>query len=126
MHKESTSIATIEQNDHPYWEVHFKPNVILTLEDVTRIYQYIQSKFDTTPILMDWNHIQGIEFEALEYIARIQNREHPLAITSEPGTIGERYCHLINQLSESSCVCAMFSTEDEAHKWLLNLEQNGA
>lgn len=126
MHRESTSIATIEQNDHPYWEVHFKPNVILTLEDVTRIYRYIQSKSHATPILMDWNHIQGIEFEALEYIARIQNREHPLAITSEPGTIGERYSHLINQLSESNGVCAIFRTENEAHRWILSLEQNEA
>lgn len=126
MHKESSSIATIELNDHPYWEVHLKPNVILTLDDVTRIYQYIHSMTDNTPILMDWNMIQGIEFEALEYIARIQSREHPLAIASEPGSIGERYVHLINQLSENILVCTIFNTANEAHHWILSLEQREA
>lgn len=126
MYKEQCSIATIELNEHAYWEVFFKPNVILSLEDVSRIYQYIDRRTDGAPILLDLNQIQGIEFEALEFIARTQNREHPFVIVSEPGSIGERYVHLVNQLCEQKFVCTMFNTIEEARKGIFHLEQKEA
>ncbi len=126
MHKDQPRIVTIELHSHSYWEALFKSNAILTLEDVIHVYQTIKSNPVAHPILMDWSLIQGIEFEALEYIARNQADDRPLAIVSETGSIGEKYAHLINQLCEQSAMCLLFSTMHEARHWLVQSLQKEA
>jgi len=118
MHKVQSRIASIELNAHAFWEILFKPHAVVTLEDIVCIYRYVQSNILITPILMDWRTIQGIEFEAMEHIARSQTPEHPLVIVSEAGSIGEKYGHLIEQLGEQTCSCFVFTTMTEARSWL--------
>lgn len=126
MHKDQSRIAAIELISHSFWEILFKPNVVLSLEDVVYAYQFIHSKALTKGILMDWSMIQGIEFEALEYIARTQNQDHPLAIVSETGSIGEKYSHLIDQLCEQNCSCINFTSMSDARNWLTHYAQKEA
>lgn len=126
MYKDQSRIAAIELNSHSCWEVQFKPNAILTMEDIVSIYRYIDSTDMTHPVLFDWRAIQGIEFEALEYVARVQDQDHPMAVVAEPGSIGEKYGHLIDQLCEDSCTCLVFSTLHEARIWLSQAFQKEA
>lgn len=118
MHKVQSRIASIELNAHAFWEILFKPHTVVSLEDMVWIYRYVRSNSHLTPVLMDWSEIQGIEFEAMEHIAQLQTTEHPLVIVSEAGSIGEKYCHLIEQLSEQKCSCFVFATMSEARRWL--------
>lgn len=126
MHREQSGIATIELNANVVWEVAFKTNAILSLEDVVNLFQQIRSYPSADPILMDWNAIQGIEFEALEYIAQARCEDQPLAIVAAPGSIGEKYSHLINQLCESNDSCYHFSSLLEARNWLISYKQKEA
>lgn len=118
MHKDQSRIAIIELNAHSCWEILFKPNSVLSLEDVAGVYEYIHTEAVINPLLMDWSMIQGVEFEALEYIANTQKPEHPLVIVSESGSIGEKYGHLIDQLSAQNCTHITFSTMQEARNWV--------
>ncbi len=122
MHKVLSSIATFELHDNNFWEIILKPNSVLSLEDVAIIYQYIESMKPGVPTLMDLSPIAGIEFEALEFISRIKKREHQLVVASGKGSIGEKYVHLINQLSDEDFKCMVFNSIDEARNWILNQE----
>lgn len=126
MHKDQSRIAAIELNDQACWEIHFKPYAVLSVEDIVCIYQYLHQEPVRHPVLMDWHALQGIEFEALEYIARTQGPGEPLAIIADPGSIGEKYGHLINQLCESNCTCLVFKTAQEALSWMDRSERKEA
>lgn len=118
MHKVQSRIASIELSPHAFWEVLFKPHAVVTLEDILWIHRYVRNTSLPAPILLDWRTIQGIEFEAMEHIARAQNPSHPVVIVSERGSIGEKYAHLISQLGEQTCNCLVFKTVGEARRWL--------
>lgn len=123
MHKSHSTIAAIALNSQGCWEVVFSPHAVVTLKDIVSIYHYTQSRLAVHPILMDWRSIQGIEFEALEHIARTQNQDFPLAIVSETGSIGEKYAHLIGQLCEQGTCCTVFSSINEARSRLIRYRQ---
>lgn len=118
MYDERSSIATVELHETPCWIVVLKNNATLSSADIDWLYRYIQGKGATMPVLMDWRTLQGIVYDALEEIVRCQTDEFPLTVIADPGSIGERYAHLVGQLCEAHCSCVVFRTIAEATGWI--------
>jgi len=113
--------ATILFKDF-YWNIRFNDKTVISLLDMESIFQSIQTNAVFQPVALDISHIDGIDYDALEYVAltACNGPCHPMALLVEHGSIGEKYARLIEQLTENSPLYHIFSLHDSAEKWLQN------
>lgn len=113
------TVATVALKDH-MWMVRFLKNSVITLADMEAIHQHTCNQSLLQPIVMDLREIDGIDYDALEYVAHTVclDRFHPVALVIEHGSISEKYARLIEQLSDPLHLFQVFSGTAEAEKWL--------
>jgi hypothetical protein len=105
-----------------YWNIRFNDKTVISLLDMESIFQSIRSDAVFQPVALDIRHIDGIDYDALEFVAQTTYNGlcHPMALLVEHGFIGEKYARLIEQLTENSPLYRIFNSSEAAEKWLQN------
>lgn len=124
MYSGQSSIAAVELCDTRYWLVTFKQNALLSYDDVRWIYLYVNNSSPLLPVLIDLGGIQGMEFDAIEFIALMNCTNQPPLLISPTGSIGTRYVALVEQLSDNDCTCRVYETLQDAISELFEMEKS--